>query len=123
MVYRLTSVEIRPPKSTGVTIEDTEQRIFLARENLLLQKCVQEQHTKGTDHRSACLSVTWWGHAPFIQMVGAQFVHDWKMLHLELRSSVNKNQGLQVAKMVTHFDGFPYRFPLFLFSVLFFKHI
>jgi hypothetical protein len=44
-------LEISPPKTTGVTIEDTELKIVSSRQNFLLQKGVHGHmdtaHTKG----------------------------------------------------------------------------
>jgi hypothetical protein len=70
-------LKIRPLKTTRVTIEDTEAENCLGKAKFTSEGCAgtRAQHAQGADHRSAFLSLMWWGPAPFTR-IGPVQVHN-----------------------------------------------
>jgi hypothetical protein len=109
------------PKTTGVTIEDTETKNCLGKVEFISAEGrtgAWAQQTHGVDHRSAFFIPDSMGPDRLYSdwsSSGAQSARNWPMLHLEFGggvssnfswkcNSVNRNPELQAAKMMTHFD-------------------
>jgi hypothetical protein len=87
-------LEIRPPKTTGVTVEDTESDNCLGKVNFTsAERCAGTwaQQAHRAPHRSVFLSLMQWDPAHPLLALMSSSAQDWLMLYLEFEGVADSN--------------------------------